>query len=181
MPNDKKLDARIVKTLQAIEDAFFAMLAQKNYSDITIADILAEADINRTTFYKYYKNKHDLAEQMSAKLKECFFIPALDKRFSVSWEQFSQYFVELLEINHSKIALLWNITTPSTNLKQDCYHMVKEKYRQAHQNQAHDTDLQSHLYASVTLAIMEYVIQHGILPPSHVRDSLKKILQELLA
>lgn len=180
MPHDKKLDARIVKTLQAIEHAFFAMLAQKNYSDITIADILTEANINRTTFYKYYKNKHDLAEQMANKLKTNFFIPALEKRFSDSWEQFSQYFVTLLQDNHDKIALMWHITTPNTNLKQDCYHLVKDKYTQTYEDQASDTPFQAHLYASLTLAIMEYVIENGIMPPSHVHHNLQSVLKQML-
>lgn len=180
----KKTDARIVRTLHAIQQAFFAILRQKAYDTITIADILAQADINRTTFYKYYANKNDLAHSMVEDLKNTFFIPVLDKRFSVSWEQFSQYFPDLLHTHHDKLRLLWHIHTPTTNLKQDCYQLVKAKYIAAASVRG-DSDenlaLQGHMYASFTLALIEYSIQNDkLLSPSEIRQNLQRVVQGIL-
>ncbi|ALP35856.1 hypothetical protein ASL14_06395 [Paenibacillus sp. IHB B 3084] len=37
-------------------------IQQKTFTKITVTDIINEAKINRSTFYKYYKDKYDLRE-----------------------------------------------------------------------------------------------------------------------
>ncbi|MBE0334921.1 TetR/AcrR family transcriptional regulator [Paenibacillus terrae] len=37
-------------------------IQQKTFTKITATDIINEAKINRSTFYKYYKDKYDLRE-----------------------------------------------------------------------------------------------------------------------
>ncbi|WP_431091281.1 TetR/AcrR family transcriptional regulator [Paenibacillus sp. 8b26] len=37
-------------------------MQQKTFTKITVTDIINEAKINRSTFYKYYKDKYDLRE-----------------------------------------------------------------------------------------------------------------------
>ncbi|HEX7823409.1 MAG TPA: TetR/AcrR family transcriptional regulator [Mycobacterium sp.] len=45
-----------------------ALLQRKSIRDLTVADILAEADVSRTTFYKYFTSK---AMVVSAMLQSC--------------------------------------------------------------------------------------------------------------
>ena len=54
------MDRRKVKTVKAIRAAFSQLLQKKRYSEITIQDILDEADICRSTFYEHYKTKEEL-------------------------------------------------------------------------------------------------------------------------
>lgn len=53
-------DKRIERTRLALRNAFFELVLSTPYSRITIADIIAKADVGRSTFYEHYKNKDDL-------------------------------------------------------------------------------------------------------------------------
>ena len=57
-------DRRVIKTKRAIKNAFAKLLSQKDINDITISDIAAEADINRTTFYNYYAGVHEVIDEI---------------------------------------------------------------------------------------------------------------------
>lgn len=182
----KKLDARVVKTLNSIEQAFLAVLSEKPYDSITIADILERANINRTTFYKYYNNKNELTHHLVESLKSDFFIPVLEKRYKVSWDEFSQYAPELLAQNHAKLRVLWHITTPTVSLRQDCYELIKQKYLDhmtACPNIHPDENLvfQAHVFASMSLAMMDELIEKDTIPPAeHTHRDLERVMNNVL-
>lgn len=52
----RKTDRRTLYTRMVIQDALLELLAEKDYSDITVADLCRQAEINRGTFYLHYKN-----------------------------------------------------------------------------------------------------------------------------
>lgn len=58
------IDARIRYTKLAIKEAFLKLLKGKDVRKITVKEICKLAEIDRTTFYKYYKNQYDLMEQI---------------------------------------------------------------------------------------------------------------------
>lgn len=183
--NNKKLDARIIKTLDSIEQAFFDLLTQKEYGDITVQDILSTALINRTTFYKYYENKEDLATYMIESIKRDFFEPLLNKRLGSSWEEFAKELPSIATDNHhQKISLLWKISAPRINLKNDVYELIKHKYIAAnHSSNATEEDLlfQGHIYASFCIAMTEYNINHQK-PHDHNQKhrNLKRVFEQML-
>ncbi|HCS62665.1 MAG TPA: hypothetical protein DIW64_00465 [Cellvibrio sp.] len=53
-------DKRAERTRLALRNAFFELVLSQPYSRIKIADIIATADVGRSTFYEHYKNKDDL-------------------------------------------------------------------------------------------------------------------------
>lgn len=53
-------DKRIERTRLALRNAFFGLVLSQPYSRIKIADIIAKAEVGRSTFYEHYKNKDDL-------------------------------------------------------------------------------------------------------------------------
>lgn len=55
---------RSEKTVENIRNAFIHILTIKEYSKITVKDISTAAGINRSTFYIYYTNKLELAEDI---------------------------------------------------------------------------------------------------------------------
>ena len=58
-------DLRVIKTKKNIEESFLRLLEKKSFSEITVQNILDEALINRSTFYKHYSDKYDLARLLS--------------------------------------------------------------------------------------------------------------------
>ncbi len=53
-------DKRAERTRLALRNAFFELVLSQPYGRIKIADIIAKADVGRSTFYEHYKNKDDL-------------------------------------------------------------------------------------------------------------------------
>ena len=61
-------DARVRKTKQKLSAALVALLQEKPLSDITPAQICEKAGINRSTFYRNYKNVLQLKCEMENKI-----------------------------------------------------------------------------------------------------------------
>lgn len=57
-----KLDARMVRTQQALRSGLLALLGRKSLDDITIRDLVAEAGIGYATFFRHFPSKTALLE-----------------------------------------------------------------------------------------------------------------------
>lgn len=67
----KRSDPRIVKTLRQIDNALLENIARHPFTKVTVDMICETAMINRSTFYKYYRDKFDLLDRfLSAALEE---------------------------------------------------------------------------------------------------------------
>lgn len=71
---------RLSKTM--LKNALIELLQQKGIEKITIYELCDEAQINRTTFYKYYGSQYDLLNDIE---NEC--LVELEKRFAPNEEQ----------------------------------------------------------------------------------------------
>ncbi|WP_394121857.1 TetR/AcrR family transcriptional regulator [Planococcus donghaensis] len=58
-----KTDPRVIRTRKLIMDSFIALSEGKEFKDITVKDITAEAMINRATFYYHFEDIYDLLEK----------------------------------------------------------------------------------------------------------------------
>lgn len=64
-------DRRIIKTRRAIAEAFWELMQERKFHDITVNDVAARAEISRTTFYHHYSDKfHWLEQTLREKLQE---------------------------------------------------------------------------------------------------------------
>lgn len=57
-----KTDARVRYTRMIIQKTFLSLLNEKPIRSITVKEICQKAGINRTTFYKHYRDTYDLLE-----------------------------------------------------------------------------------------------------------------------
>lgn len=122
------MDLRIVKTRQNIENSLLELLDTKEFKDITIQDILDKALINRSTFYRHYKDKYDLIEQIAAKY--------IDHAREYLNHRFHSENVELLSVvraiydylyqDRVVITKLWNIKEQHLHFYQDTHNFLKE-------------------------------------------------------
>lgn len=61
---DKKEDRRVAMTRRMLKDALIELLKEKDVYHISIRELCERADVNRTTFYKYYGSQFDLLADM---------------------------------------------------------------------------------------------------------------------
>lgn len=57
-------DRRVRRTQKLIRKAFLELIDEKQYDQITVTDIINQADYNRATFYRHYYDKEDLATKI---------------------------------------------------------------------------------------------------------------------
>lgn len=60
MEKKKKEDLRITKTKRDLRNAMLNLLVKESIEKITVRDICRSAPVNRMTFYKHYRDKYDL-------------------------------------------------------------------------------------------------------------------------
>ncbi|MCP3933793.1 MAG: TetR family transcriptional regulator [Actinomycetia bacterium] len=54
------MDARVVRTREALRSALFELIQEKRWEKITVQDLLDRTGISRSTFYAHYINKFDV-------------------------------------------------------------------------------------------------------------------------
>jgi AcrR family transcriptional regulator len=59
-------DPRILRSRRMLMEALVRLLNQKEFDDISIQEIAAEATLNRATFYLHYPDKNALLQAMTA-------------------------------------------------------------------------------------------------------------------
>lgn len=67
-----KSDIRTKYTQKVIRETFFELLKETPLNKITVKAICEKANINRTTFYRYYKDPFDLMERIEDELLAAF-------------------------------------------------------------------------------------------------------------
>lgn len=81
------MDKRILNTKKKLTDTLLILLKDKKIKDITVLELCKEASINRTTFYKYFKDIDDLVlkleETLLEELKE--YIVDIKRNFLISY------------------------------------------------------------------------------------------------
>ncbi|HEY9009674.1 MAG TPA: helix-turn-helix domain-containing protein, partial [Devosia sp.] len=63
------IDRRVQRTWTALFDALVRLIRTMPYAEISVGDILAEADIGRSTFYAHFRSKDELLDRSLDRLK----------------------------------------------------------------------------------------------------------------
>ena len=68
----KREDPRVRRTKKLLRQGLIEIIYQKPVSEITVKELVEHIDISRGTFYKYYKDVHDLVSQLENKVAHDF-------------------------------------------------------------------------------------------------------------
>ncbi len=144
-----KSDPRVIKTLRQIDNALLENLAQYPFPQITIDMICTSALINRSTFYKYYKDKYDLLDkyldrilsEFRQSLKTDFILASPTDIDDLFYQKIFHDVVEFLHKNRGKYTVLWE-----ANIGRQVYNEMLEIIRdnildKLQPNPPEDTDL----------------------------------------
>jgi len=164
---EHKSDLRVTKTRRNIQDTLIRLLSQKDFESITVQNILDEALINRTTFYKYYQDKYNLADIMIEDLLMDF-TTDLKARFSTN-EDLSvllrRFYESLLKRRYRMLALI-KVRTHNHNIEDEIRKILKEnycKYILISSQSANERQIsyQSELYAAIVIASVHWLLELG--------------------
>ncbi len=108
----KKQDPRNQRTRQNIMNGFMRLIKQKEFSNITIADITKEAEINRSTFYYHFMDKYDLIDTI--------------QREVLTKEIFKEVALQDVIDEQTIILSLQAIMSSQINLSLQCQHALEE-------------------------------------------------------
>ena len=75
-----KIDKRVRKTKKLLLDALTELMKEKKVNKITVKELTYLADVNRSTFYLYYKDIFDMVDRVETEIIE---------DFSLVFEEFS--------------------------------------------------------------------------------------------
>ena len=160
----RKTDLRVIKTQNAIHEAFLKLMNTKGLSAMTVQDILDEALINRKTFYTYYRSKYDLAEQTAAEFLQRF-DAILAERFPDGDFARSgafpaeEIYSELLRYKNEFLAVL-DIRTDRINVQKELEGRLQKVYRglAGRCGAPGDRELQSYLFSSLVLTSYRHIM-----------------------
>lgn len=184
-----KTDLRVIKTRANIKNTFIELLLKKDFTDITVQNILDQALINRSTFYKHYSDKYELAEQLIDEImkKATVFITERfsnmkdDELFSIIYKAY-----EYVCDNKKIILALWKIRTDKLHLYDDLQDLLKRccmQYLADHNARKNSSliDYYSTLYASFALTTIKWFLESGNEPDiAKIIKQLKHTLGERL-
>lgn len=160
-----KTDLRVIKTKRAIYDAFIQLMNQKGLASMTVQDILDEALINRKTFYTYYHDKYDLAEQIAND-----FLNRLDQLLSQRFlsgvfqkpDSFliDEIYSELTE-NKKEFLAIWNIRTDRIDVLEEISERLQKVYHHlaSTYNIPGDRTLQSFMFSTFVMTSYQYIMK----------------------
>lgn len=99
---EKKLqkteDRRVKRTKRVLRECLFSFLEEKTIDEITVKELTEAADVNRSTFYFYYKDINDMMRQIQDEIFEVFAKTVIEPQASfVTVEDFTNYCVRFFE------------------------------------------------------------------------------------
>lgn len=78
---EKKLDRRIQRTKKALLQSLTKLISEKKVNNITVKELTDLANVNRSTFYFYYRDIFDMVDKLETELIN---------DFSEAYERFSE-------------------------------------------------------------------------------------------
>ncbi len=188
---EKKTDLRIIKSKNAIKNAFLDLMEEKGYANITITDIAKKAMINRKTFYIHFETKEALYNSISNELLSIL-SPTLNKLQNLDGKEQRQYVINML-LHFKEHKDIFNIlvkdkTNPDflnklkEKLKYDLFSISQINKRTEGTN--FTPELLSEAFFSLFVVLIQWWLNESTLPVNNVIDMIidffsKKTLEVL--
>ena len=100
------MDRRTKYTKKIIKETFISLLEKKEINKITVSEICQIADINRSTFYRYYLDVYDLLSNIQDELINKLKNINSDKKYTI--ESFTEEILNIFLEEKELIRILFN-------------------------------------------------------------------------
>lgn len=115
----KTEDRRVKRTKKALRECLFSLLEKKTADEITVKELTEAADINRSTFYFYYKDINDMIIRIQDEIYSVFEKEVLLPEIKFETEEdFVKYLTRFLVFckEHERICRFAIGNDPGSNL-----------------------------------------------------------------
>ena len=145
---EKKEDRRVTMTRRLLKDALIELLREQSIYQISIRELCQRADVNRTTFYKYYGSQFDLLSDIENDI--IAFVDSTVKTHAASPEQIIKALCVYLEDNLELARLIiTNNIDPAFPQKLFSSEIVRDVVRKNYAHTHDDTEVE-YLYNFIT-------------------------------
>jgi len=107
MKDNDKTDRRIRKTKEALEEAILEILKEKTIHKVTVSEICQLADLNRSSFYRYYSDPMNLLESIETDFFETIASQWQDYETGKLMPGAGKYFIEKIYENREFCLILF--------------------------------------------------------------------------
>jgi len=163
---EHKKDLSVIKTENNIRTTFIQLINEKDFNDITVQDILDRALINRSTFYKYYTDKYNLAETVAQNFLDEFKSLAntrfIDRKDIKEPLNIKDKVIEELYSQKITIIGLWKIHTEKIHVYDDMQEILRHIYIKLMGNDVKENsniEYESYICASILLSTLKFILE----------------------
>ncbi len=162
----QRQDLRVIKTRKNIKESFIRLLEDKSFSSVTVQNILDEALINRTTFYRHYDSKYDLAEELNGEIIgrfEQLLASSLQGREDP--EKLLRSIGKMADsfrADRRTVIALWSVRDEGLDLYADMEKLMRSKFRMFLESAASEDDnleYQTAVMTSLILTTFRYLLE----------------------
>ena len=139
---------QFVRTDKAITQALISLLKVKPFEKITVQDILDETPVTRSTFYKHFHDKYEIAEKMQQEFFEAQ--DTLQKAFHGSPNGVSPSMLKISQQNHEIMEALLKIHTENVNLRDAMAKQAVDYYLERRSGKS--VELEAEIFAQAVTA-----------------------------
>ncbi len=173
------MDRRQQKTRNAIFQAFNRLLEEKHFNNITVQEILDEANIGRSTFYSHFETKDELLKEMCTDIFNHIFSHELCSEtshdFSLSDHGLAEKITHLLyHLKDNKGNVLGVLSGESGELFMRYFkeYLVTmfEQYPESLKEGVPREFAMNHLVGSFAEAVKWWIREKMVMPPEEMAD-----------
>lgn len=182
----KRNDLRVVKTLRQIDRALLVNISQNPFQKVTVDMICEQAMINRSTFYKYYRDKYDLLdkflsatlESFSQKLRTDFVLADPAEVGDTIYTNIFHEVVAFLYKERKKYLILWDADI-ERNIYEEMVQIIRDNILNMlnTSSPAGDSGLYRELYARLFASNLMTLVRWGFL---HEKEIDAKEIEKLM-
>lgn len=165
-----------------IEKALLILLAKKEYTDITVTDVVKEANVARVSFYRHFSSISDVLESIADQTAQKFnieFLPLMDTSNERKLREFLFNYFYQISLNHEG---MWTLGTINSNPVSS---YLGAKFQQTFQVPDSSTATMSEKYGWVAkLCLLDGIARKWVLDglqetPEEMIDYVMPIIQML--